>query len=337
MVNLKSEFEQMIQEIQHKPEQEVYKLKVLSATAPVLFAGIDAVNLNRQLYIDLGHTAWEQEQLKALPKWRGLSIRIEYFEKLGILKNRYFLVLKQEAEQETEIFESVLQNLVNHLADKEREGTLFSVVYQVLDRWQNFFQRGGYRKLTDEQQRGLFSELWFMREWMNRFPQEPPLIVEQWEGPTSGRIDFKNSKCGVEIKSTVDKLTKTINISNESQLKLTNAVSCIYIYVCFIEPSRTHGTSLQELVNMVREAIAARSDRLALKFNDLLIELGFRDQEYAESFFFIEKVEVYEASEQFPRISQEQLPESISHVSYRIDLTHCTQFERDINQIFKIF
>lgn len=337
VINLKLEFEEMIQQLNDQPEREVYKLKILTAEAPVILAGIDAVNMSRQLYIDMETETWDPEQLKALPKWRGLSIKTEYFEKLGILKKRYFLILRQETEQSTEIFEVVLQNLVDHLMVQSEEGTLFSSVYKVLDRWRSFFQRGGYRKLTDEQQRGLFGELWFMQEWMNRFPGSPPLIVDQWEGPTSGRIDFKNSRCGIEIKTAVDKLTKTIKISNERQLKLTNAVSRIYIYVCFLEISKTHGISLQAMAEQVREAIASRSDRLALKFNDLLTELGFKEDEYADSFFFVEKTEVYEASENFPKISQEQLPVGISHVSYKIDLTHCSEFEREIDEVFEVF
>jgi len=336
MLNLKLEFEQMMNEVSSDSKQEVYKLRVLTIETPILFAGIDTVNMNRQLYIDLGLEPWESDQLKALPKWRGLSIKIEYYEKLALLKGHSYLVIRQESEQSTEIFEVVLQNVVDHLMTREPNDTIFSVVYRALDRWRIFFQKGGYRKLTDEQQRGLFGELWYIKDWLNRFPTDPPLIVEQWEGPTSGRIDFKHSNRGVEIKSAINKLTKTIKISNENQLKLTNAVSSIYLYICFIEPSKTHGISLQTLVNEIRAAISSRSDRLLLKFNDLLEDLRFKGEDYTDSFFFVDKVEVYEASTNFPRISQEELPKGISHVSYNIDLTHCAEFQREVDEVFDL-
>lgn len=336
MLNLKSEFKQMIQDIDEKPEQEVSKLKVLWADTPVLFAGLDTVTMSRQLYIDLGPEAWEPDQIKALPKWRGLSIKSEYFDKLALLRNHHYLVLRQESEQSTEIFEVVLQNLVDHLMTRQEDESLFSSIYKVLDRWRNFFQRGGFRKLTEEQQRGLFGEMWYMKEWLNHFSTEPPLIVEQWEGPLSGRIDFKNTKRGIEIKTVMDKLTKSIKISNENQLKLTNAVNSIFVYVCFIEKSKTHGITLQTLVNEVRESIASRSDRLLLKFNEMLTEFGFRDDEYSDTLFFVEKTEAYEAAQEFPRITQELLPKGISHVSYSIDLTHCTEFQRDVEEVFKV-
>jgi hypothetical protein len=337
VVNLKIEFEEMVKDLEPQTDNEIYKLSVLTYEAPVIFAGIDAANFHRQLYIDLGQSPWEEEQIKALPRWRGLSIKAEYFEKIFSLKNHHFLVIRQEDEQNTEIFDAVLQNLVDHLLLIDNNETLFSTTFRILDRWRNFFQRGGFRKLTDEQQRGLFGELWFINEWLDKFPGYPPLVVEQWEGPTKGRIDFKSSKCGLEIKTVNEKLSKTIKISSENQLKLSEAVSSIYLYVCFLEQSKTHGISLQGLAVQVRKKIADRSDRIALIYNDLLTDLGFREEEYADILFFVEKVEVYEAGEKFPRLVKEDLPKGISHVTYNIDLTHCSEFEKDAEKIYQYF
>jgi hypothetical protein len=336
VVNLKAEFDEMIAELKNQTDSEFYKLNVLTYEAPIIFAGIDAGNFNRQLYIDLGQSTWEEEQLRALPKWRGLSIKIEYFDKIFSLKNRYLLIIRQEDEQNTEIFDSVLQNLVDHLLNN-KDGSIYTTIFGVLDRWRTFFQRGGFKKLSDEQQRGLFGELWFINEWLDKFPGMPPLVIEQWEGPTKGRIDFKSSKSGLEIKTVSERLTKSIKISNEDQLKLTEAVTTIYIYVCFLEQSKTHGMSLQELAVLVRKKIAARSERIALIYNDFLTDLGFREEEYTETLYFVEKVEVYEAGETFPRLLKEDLPRGISHVSYNIDLTHCSEFERDKEIIYQYF
>ncbi|MBU8729724.1 PD-(D/E)XK motif protein [Cytobacillus oceanisediminis] len=336
MLNLKIEFEQMIQELKSQDDSEVYKLNVLTYESPVMFAGIDPANHHRQLYIDLGTEAWDDNQEKALPKWRGMSVKVEYFEKLFLLKQHYFLVIRQEDEQSSEIFDVVLQNLAEHLV-AEKEESLFSTVYKVLDRWRTFFQRGGFKRLSEEQQRGLFGELWFINEWLDKHPGQPPLIIEQWEGPTKGRIDFKGTRCGLEIKTVIDKLSKTIKISNENQLKLSEAVSSIYLYVCFLEQSRTHGMSLQELAGQVRAKLAERSERIALIYSDLMTDLGFREEEYGDTLFFVEKTEVYEAGEDFPRLLKEHLPKGISHVSYNIDLTHCSEYEKDPETIYQMF
>lgn len=337
MVNLKEEFQKMIEGLQNQEDNEIYKLNVITFETPVIFAGVDGGNFQRQLYIDLGKSTWEKEHLNALPKWRGLSIKIEYYEKLFTLKNHYFLVLRQEDEQSTDIFDVLLQNLVDHLTVMKPEDSLFSAIHHVLDRWRAFFQRGGFRKLSEEQQRGLFGELWFINEWLDRHPGEPPLVIEQWEGPTMGRIDFKGSQCGLEIKTVLDKLSKTIKISNENQLKLTDAVTSIFLYVCFLEQSKTHGMSLEELAKQVHEKIALRSERIALVFNDMLTDIGFRQDEYGDVLYFLEKVEVYEAVEEFPRLLKDHLPKGISHVTYNIDLTHCAEYERDADVVYQNF
>jgi hypothetical protein len=336
VLNIKSEFEKLSSEIVSGQEIESYLLRIIKADNPILLLGIDTVNMSRQLYVDLGTEVWEHDQLVALPKWRGLTLKIEFIEKLAVLRNRNFFIIKQESEQSTDIFEVVLQNLVDHYDNKDESESLFAVTYRVLDKWRNFFQRGGFQKLSDEQQRGLFGELWYMREWLSRYPTSPPLIIDNWEGPTSGRIDYKVSMCGIEIKTVADKLAKTIKISNENQLKLTKAITSILLYVCFIEPSKTHGTSLQALVTEVREGISKRSDRLLLKFNDLLNDLGFRDDDYTNSFYFVEKIEVYEARAEFPRIIKDDLPKGISQVSYNIDLTHCEAFSTEEDNAYQM-
>jgi hypothetical protein len=338
VVNLKNEFEQMTMELNEKEQSEIYKLKVLTAEKPFIFAGMDSANLSRQLYIDLGEETWEADQVNSLPKWRGISIEIEYFEKLFLLKKHYFLVLKQEDDKGTEIFEVVLQNLVDHLIREIKDDqSLFSSVFKVLDRWRTFFQRGGFKRLSDEQQRGLFGELWFINDWLDKNPGQPPLVIEQWEGPTRGRIDFKNSKCGLEIKTVLDKINKSIKISSENQLKISELTSVLFIYVCFLEQSKTHGRTLQDLASEVREKIACRSDRIALIYNDFLTDIGFREDEYADTFFFVENTEVYEAGEGFPRLIKEDLPVGISNVSYNVDLSHCIEFVRDKDEVDKYF
>ena len=95
--------------------------------------------------------------------------------------------------------------------------------------------------------------------------------------------------------------------------------------------------SLQELAGQVRAKLAERSERIALIYSDLMTDLGFREEEYGDTLFFVEKTEVYEAGEDFPRLLKEHLPKGISHVSYNIDLTHCSEYEKDAETIYQMF
>jgi hypothetical protein len=53
--------------------------------------------------------------------------------------------------------------------------------------------------------------------------------------------------------------------------------------------------------------------------------------------YYLERVEVYEADEKFPMLVKEDLPKGISHVTYNIDLTHCSEFEKDAEKIYQYF
>ena len=339
MINLEDEFNQMLQELTDQNESEFYKLRVLTADNPVLLAGVDSGKLTRQIFLDLGYEPIEDKLVNSLPRWRGMTIRIQKYSKLFMLKEHYFLIFSQEDESGSDIFINVMQDMIESLAVtvSQNDQTIYSSIYQVLDKWKNFFLRGGFRRLSDEQQRGLFGELWFINEWLDEFPHSPPLIVEQWDGPAKGRIDFRKSSYGLEIKTVTDKLSKTIKISNEDQLKLSSAVSTIFLYVCFLEKSKSHGISLQALSEEVKTKIANRSERIARKFRDLLLSIGFKEDEYTDTYYFVEKTEVYEASDSFPKLLKEDLPKGISNVSYNIDLTHCAEFERDKELLYQQF
>lgn len=337
MIDVKSEYKRMLDDIEGQSVGDVYKLQLLTYKPPYIIAGIDPLNKERQLYIDIGDKSWERTQLNSLPKWRGLSCDIKYMEQIGPLKDCHLLVLRQETEQTeqtAEIFEDVLQSLINHIEQMDEEEALYATVFSVLDRWRHFFSRGGSRKLTEEQQRGLFAELYYILEWMKKFPQEPPLIIENWQGPRSGRVDIVNFKQGIEIKSCSDKLRKEIKISNEKQLKLSGTIDQLYLYVCYIEANKSKGLSLQMIIEEIRNLLLERSGRLLLFFNDLLVEAGFKEQEYNELLFYVSHEEVYEVMEDFPRLLDSDLPAGITHVSYNIDLTHCEKFLRDRDLAF---
>ena len=334
MIDVKSEFQNLIDEIDNNSAGDIYKLKIIKAYEPIIIIGVDTTNENRQLYIDLGEEGWEDEKIKALPKWRGLTHSVKYIEVLGPLRKRYYLILNQEAETSADIYENICQNLISHIELMD-EDNLFSVVYEVFDRWRHFFSRNRYKQLTDEQQQGLFGELKFIKNWLEEFPNEPPLIIDYWEGQDRGRFDFKNTKFGVEIKTSIEKLRKEVKISNEKQLVRSKGISALYLYVYFLESSKSYGQTLQMLVDEIRDTLKKKSERLHLKFNDQLVFAGFKDDEYTDQYFYVLNEEVYEVKAGFPRISDELLPSGVSHVSYLIDLKQCSEYITDKDSLFK--
>nr|WP_251132397.1 PD-(D/E)XK motif protein [Exiguobacterium sp. E4787] len=300
----------------------------------IAFAGIDTTSKCRYFFIEIPDGPWDENQMKALPKWNGLLIKMEYHDTFGPLKNRYFIEFIQADSDTGDLFETVMQNIFEYVIIRDQNESLFTVIYKVLEKWRAFFKRGGFRKLNDEQQRGLFGELWFIKNWIDNNPDKPPLILDGWGGPLSDRVDFKTNGWGVEIKTVKDQLNKRIRISNENQLKLTEAVPSIFIYVCYLETSKNFGQTLQDLVDELRTHFNLYSHQLLLKFNDLLLSSGFQGNEYTETYMSVLGIEAYRVTNDFPIISINMLPKGISHVSYDIDLTHCENFSVETEKLF---
>ncbi|AFZ92736.1 PD-(D/E)XK motif protein [Bacillus velezensis] len=336
MVSIKNEFTEMFNESIHPVQPSPFKLRLVLVDPVAVFAGINPISEQRILFITAGKKSWEKEQIISLPKWKGMTISFDFHSKIGPFENEYVVAISQEKGYDTDVFVSVLQNVLETITLKAETEELYPLLYRTLDKWKAFFSKGGFKKLTEEQQKGLFGELYYIKKWIEKNPGIPPTLINCWEGPLTGRLDFNMLHHCIEIKTVTEKIGKKVKISNEKQLTLTEAVQSIYLYVCFIENSRTHGTSLDSMVNIIRDLIESMSQEILLVFNELLIKAGYRDGEYAENLFAINSVEVYDANEKFPRILPESLHSAVSHVSYSIDLKACEEFLLRENHAYNI-
>ncbi|MED3311236.1 hypothetical protein COK59_04675 [Bacillus thuringiensis] len=335
MINISERFKLLIDQSKNEESDDIYRLEPVYFQKPFILIGVDLLNLQRRIYVDITNENWDEEQLKSFPKWRGIDIGQEYFSQIGPLKEKNFLVISQIVEDGEEIFERVLQNLVDHILIEE-ESPLYTVIYEVLDRWHNFFKRKWDAKLNLEEEMGLFGELYYIDKWLEKFPNEPPLIIKDWKGPLKNRIDFVGKNSGVEIKTVIPKIRDEVKISNEKQLELNPVTNKLFLYVLKIEVNDSIGKSLQNIIEVIEEKLIERAPSLAVKFKDLLLEVGVMSEEYDEHYFFVHEEIAYNANKEFPKLTSENLPLGITNVSYSIDLSHCNSFKVSLEEIFNL-
>ncbi|MGH0514093.1 PD-(D/E)XK motif protein [Bacillus cereus] len=336
MINISERFKLLIDQPKNEESDDIYRLEPIYFQRPFILIGVDLLNLQRRIYVDITNENWDEEQLKSFPKWRGIDIGQEYFSQIGPLKEKNFLVISQIVEDGEEIFERVLQNLVDHILIEEEESPLYTVIYEVLDRWHNFFKRKWDAKLDLEEEMGLYGELYYVDKWLEKFPNEPPLIIKDWKGPLKNRIDFVGKNSGVEIKTVMPKIRDEVKISNEKQLELNPVTNKLFLYVLKVEVNDSVGQSLQNIIEVIQEKLIERAPSLAVKFKDLLLEVGVMSEEYNEHYFFVHEEIAYNASKEFPKLTSENLPLGITNVSYSIDLSHCNSFKVSLEEIFNL-
>lgn len=333
MNNITDAFNELLIQIDPSQSEAIYKLKTVHFKKPCMMIGVDSLTKERRLYIDITQENWPKEKMKTFPKWRGLTVKEEFHQKIGPLKEKKMLVLYQEPDQSIEIFDNVMQSIYDNIIHNLEED-LFSTLYTVLDQWKNFFMRKRDGKLTIEEQMGLYGELYFFRAWLYKFPDAPPTIIDYWKGPLMNRIDYVAAKTGVEIKTICPKIREDIRISSERQLELTPIIKNLYLYVLRVEVSDTEGESLFDILTDIINILTTRAPSTIVSLDNLLLELRIIKEDYTENKFSVLEDLAYKVDGDFPKLTPNMLPKGVSYVSYSVDLSHCEEFKVDSQDVY---
>ncbi|WP_137789185.1 PD-(D/E)XK motif protein [Bacillus sp. E(2018)] len=322
MINIEYEYKELFEKV--KEGEQSLAINLLPVHERYMFLGINQFNLSRLLLVSLEGIELSVENIKQLPNVRGLSVYKEYFNNLGPIHNDSVLVFEQEKDQDEKIFEAFIQNLVNNIVYQKEE--LIIKVHSVLERWKHFFSNSNIKRLSEQEQQGLFGEIRFISEWIDFHSHLPPSLVQHWEGPNSNRFDFVTLKAAVEIKASSVKINKHVKISSERQLLVTEAINNLYLMVYFIEKSLAYGETLDQAVSELKEKLQSYPETLVHLENKLL-DNRFEEGLYNDVRFFIEDKEVYHVTGDFPRILSQDLSKGIKNVKYEVDLDQCSDYK----------
>ncbi|GED63293.1 PD-(D/E)XK motif protein [Lysinibacillus fusiformis] len=336
MININDAFNNLLESMKSGYNHQLHQSQVISHNDPYILIGINVQTSEKQVFIDVTQETWQDKDVEAFPKWKGLSIEVKYFEQLGFFSNKRFLVISQKVENSEGIFEAVLQNLVENVETNEGI-SLFNLIYRILDRWNQFFTKDRKAKLNREQQIGLFGELSYINEAIKRYPLAVSRIVDSWKGPKGNRLDFMMGSYGIEVKTNSLKLrSNEVKISNEKQLELNELIRTIYLYVIEIEENDTNGLTINDLIEEIRQNLNELNSASLTNFNNMLIELGIVETIYDDKHFVINGEAVYSVKENFPCITSNMLPAGVTNVSYTLNLSLCESFKVSSNELYSV-
>jgi hypothetical protein len=196
---------------------------------------------------------------------------------------------------------------------------------QALDRllgrvrvWQQFFAAADPGGLNYQTLRGLFGELWFMKEHlvgsigMDR-------AVAAWKGPSATDQDFQFSGSAVEVKTTGTKQPQRLKIASERQLD-TTGVSALLVCHASVDVRQGGGQTMPELVSELRSYLTPPS-LTSTDFEDKLLAYGYSDvhsPRYAASGFTLRQWNLFEVRDDFPRIVETDLRNGVGEVHYSV-------------------
>lgn len=226
---------------------------------------------------------------------------------------------------EYEIFSTFCNDLIGAAENTDNEIIMINVIMNRLDRWQKLFSQNLEKKFPLEKQMGLFSELYFINEYLINSIGEK-FAINHWGGPDSDLQDFIFANSTLEVKSYLTNKSDAITISNVQQLTTPKE----FLYLVALSLSRNnHGVDVYNLITEILEKIKDKADLTTVEmFDEKIANYGYNHllhQDQLEK-FMVDKVAFYKVTEEFPKILPSSLVEGVINLIYQIDLTRCEKF-----------
>ena len=269
-----------------------------------------------------------------LPAWRGLGSSIHRLD-VADAHNEPFLVLQQDIAGTEKVYEMVIDDLAETLLDAPAGASVADLLANALGRWSSFFSEHGFDGLSPEQQRGLFGELWFLRDHL--IPRLGALhAARAWSGFVGAPQDFQVGGRAIELKTSIAKLHHKVGIANELQLD-DRGLGSLHLGVLLLgelDGAPTLPSLVADLDRLVQEEPGA-----ATAYRDGLRSAGYLDahaDHYTAGYVF-RTFRCFRVREGFPRILDTDIPEGVGDVRFTIAMSACATFEVSVEDALTDF
>ncbi|MDR5660171.1 PD-(D/E)XK motif protein [Burkholderia cenocepacia] len=237
---------------------------------------------------------------------------------------RQCLVLTLEKEVDRDLFEGLCRTLASALEHATDSTSSLAIALAHIRRWKTFLSgRGQY--LSAQQAQGLFAELAFLLELLDR---SVPAVaaLEAWLGPDKSHQDFIFGNSAVEIKSISGIERSTVRISSEDQLESLTDALFLRIYRLSNLPDAAGARSLNATVEAVQARLGEAEAVEA--FDRKLVAYGYAPlPNYDQPTFVISDIATYRVQDGFPRLIRSQMSTGIEKVTYDIRLEAIAPYE----------
>lgn len=261
-----------------------------------------------------------EELNKRKIEFNGIKTDIRQLTESGDI---YFQLTLQSTDK-PDIFHKLCNDLIEKTRTVPDLQSALALIYRRLEEWRTFLSKSTKHTLSRQEIQGLFAELSFLNECIDKKHVTMEAALEGWQGPVGAPHDFIFGPEAVEIKSLSGSSVEGVRISSEEQL--TSHLDHLYLHIIFLiqDYDCATGISLNQLVQRIRSKLIGE---FLTTFDGRLFECGYFDiPEYDRPFFSILQTRTYEVLENFPRLVPDNIPQGISEVSYFIRFDSIEKF-----------
>jgi hypothetical protein len=308
----------------------LFKLRYSDISKCDLFLGVKFPEMHRLLIVRAPFVAGRDFNFKY--EFRGLKIDKIYDQE----DNKFILLnLVLVDKQFSDIFDVLVSDVINSVINESDIKTILKTFTNRLSKWQSLFEKFKQQGLSPEEQRGLFGELHFMRNFLQANPDFKNVVIS-WVGSEKQIRDYQFGRWSIEVKTTHGNNHQKVQISSERQLDTTN-LDNLFLNHLSLELRHLSGETLNQLVDEVIEILS--SDFVALNnFRNKLIEAGFFNHHrnlYNDLGYFIRQDVFYKVENTFPRIEESDIRNGVGDVKYSIIVSQATEYLIEETSVFK--
>lgn len=300
------------------------------AIKPDVYVALKSPENLRCIAAHLGSKA--ELQLRSWDKLK--DIKIETFTDEKHPEKQFLLVLLLD-NQHRDIFTTLSEDLIYQVADITDEPELIKLLLFRIEKWRLLFEKMGRQGLSEEAQRGLYGELFFLRRFLQK-NQASEYCINSWKGSEKAVQDFQFADWGVEIKTTHGKNHQKLHISSERQLDIS-LIPRIFLIHYSLEVRQNHGETLNNLVDNLLEVLS-NSPAAHNLFKLKLMEVGYfniHKHLYDETGYSVRQENIYRITDDFPKITESQIPSGVGDVRYSLIVSANNNWTLNEEELFE--
>lgn len=294
---------------------------------------IGLLSENRQRCLCLVMTSIQPVDISLYNKLQDVSFRLVPHKSE---KEKQSLLITLNNPLHNEVFSVLCQDLISAVSELAEETSVLNTLFSRFTNWNTLFTKSNGDRLSTEQQRGLFGELFFLRILLEKSSDFMDCI-SCWTGPESGVRDFQKNGWAVEVKTSKGNRHQKIHINGERQLD-ERLLENLFLFHLSLEVLRLHGETLAEMVDSIQQILCTNLQAIN-RFQLSLLLAGYRtedEEHYISLGYQVRESNFYRIEGNFPRIREGDLSAAIGDVEYSILLADCITFRKEPEEVLGI-
>lgn len=288
-------------------------LQRIDASHPLdFFIGIDENGLKELVLF----TEFEPTQMKS-----SKSIIVEKGKRSD---GKWAIQIKLEDDLNQDVFGSLCLDLVTSSYGFLNNYKGVQAVVARFIKWQRLLETGKTGMSVDVI-KGLIGEMIFAEKvLMNKYPIDK--VINSWVGPDGSDRDYVLDGLWFEVKS-ISSGKLTVGISSLDQLDVNVVGYLVIVIIDLTTTTDEFGFSFKSIIERFRDILRNNPNELLI-FEEKLINLGYYDKkEYDEIFFKTGNISIYKITEDFPRLTHNNVPLEIGSAKYELILSSIKQWK----------